>query len=440
MRTVKLRARSQPTAACLVFLVAVGAARADAQISEDALNLVVKVQAFREGAGTPTQGTGFVVGVSAGRIFIATAGHVVNGAYGEAEENGVRRRTVGEVRVAFRGDLKKAPADLPIARIERWANDDTLDLALISVAARSAGSRYARFKLDRRGSADKGDIVFPVGCGVVGPGCDRVPPPEVVALHEANFMSYFTNVTSRGHSGGPLFNRWGEIVGMVVQQERTTLANAEDIGFVLDHLKSWGFDRQVQLRRPFVPRGGPGWTLSLTPLWASGQAPILSPDGAPMEALAKSPGISGRAALSRRIFATLLAPSVLAMASGHVSAVRLAPRNLLIGAGMVGIEGTIRWSALAASVFGELGFGHVESQFDAGGHFVTGADGSTVYVPFWNAVKADGAGGGFGGRVQVNVLRWLVIEGSVVRYDFNLPENAQALPDVFFGAGVRVGA
>ena len=86
-----------------------------------------------------------------------------------------------------------------------------------------------------------------------------------------------------------------------------------------------------------------------------------------------------------------------------------------------------------------MGFGHIESQYDAGGHFIAGPDDSTVYVPFWNPVADDGVGFSFGGRLQVNVQRWLVIEGTAVRYNFNLPANAQELPDIFYGAGIRIG-
>jgi len=82
----------------------------------------------------------------------------------------------------------------------------------------------------------------------------------------------------------------------------------------------------------------------------------------------------------------------------HLAALRVAPTNLAITAGMAGLDVHLPRGRFALDPFIEAGFGHVEGRHDLGGYYIAGSGGS-VYVPLWQRVVGDGIGVG-GGATQ----------------------------------------
>jgi hypothetical protein len=396
--------------------------------------MLVQLWVYQEGRRNPKPGSGFVVGITDKLVFIATAGHVVL----SRDAGGVQDTLT--VRVAFRSDSLTGisePETLPLATVYRAVDNDSLDLAVLIVLTsniRSSEFDVESLSFDRIGGVGDGDRVYPIGCGLRGFGCWATPAlPEVVHLREGHLISYQTQVTSKGHSGGALFNRWGEIVGMIIEVERN-IGIAQDIDLVVDSLKKWV--RPVRLGKSRVPRAGPRWTVELAHLWPIDENRFFSPEGLSLgETREQLPAVSGRIALSRRLYA-----SKHLLVYGHFAGLRLAPKNLTIGGGFVGLQALLRFGRVGIGGFGEVGGAHVESQFDAVGHYVASASGAdNRYVPLWNRVEDDVLGAGFGGRLEITILRFLILQGTIGTWALPMPENSQDLPPFVVGAGMRIG-
>ncbi|HEY6238017.1 MAG TPA: serine protease, partial [Thermoplasmata archaeon] len=206
-----------------------------------AKNLVVQVLA--SGGDEEEVGAGIVVAVASNRVIIATAGHVVRTAQQGAK-----------IRVVF----QFARNDTALAHVDQVDKD--LDLAVLSVA--STGSAPLPFVFDRAGdpeALETGSLVIPMGCP------ERVcwePPVSgdrvlSASARRVRFESYFV---SPGSSGGALFNRQWEIVGLVTEknsQDGVALGTPA----VLDRLRKWGIT--PQLGPTSIPRAGYQTRLSL---------------------------------------------------------------------------------------------------------------------------------------------------------------------------------
>jgi hypothetical protein len=88
--------------------------------------------------------------------------------------------------------------------------------------------------------------------------------------------------------------------------------------------------------------------------------------------------------------------------------------------------------------FLEGGFAHVEGRFSDSSYLIDD-NGTNRSVPFYQQVKDDGLGFGAGVAVQGLVAPRTILELAVGHWNFNRPDRAATLPDVFVGAGVRLG-
>jgi hypothetical protein len=122
--------------------------------------------------------------------------------------------------------------------------------------------------------------------------------------------------------------------------------------------------------------------------------------------------------------------------SWHLAALRLAPENLAIAAGMAGVGIELRKGRFVLRPFAEAGFGRTEGRYDLGGYYLAGPGGSQ-YVPFWRQVQGAGVGLGGGIVLEAITLPHIVLEVTGAYWNFTTPDNAPKLRSGFVGAGLR---
>jgi hypothetical protein len=122
----------------------------------------------------------------------------------------------------------------------------------------------------------------------------------------------------------------------------------------------------------------------------------------------------------------------------HLAGLRLAPENVTVSAGMVGLDLRLQKGPFALIPFGEVGLGRVEGQYDVGGYSVSTPSGP-VYQPYWNQAQNDVIGFGAGASVEVIVFPHVAVEVLGGHWSFQAPDQVPALPDFFVGAGLRFG-
>ncbi len=411
-------------ATCSAFL---WAAPLVAQPTAEAQKLVVNILAWRtEKSRYPTVGSGIVVARDQHWVYIATATHVLQPAL-----DNTGKRLTGIVGVAFVSDsLPKNPKPhgLRKAALIKSIPDSVLDLSVI----RAPGSDIGHIELHRQGLAREGDNVYPVGCAFERVGCWDVPPlPDKVAPRSDSLIRYQTGVTEKGHSGGALFNRWGEVVGMITHQDRP-YGIALSIEHVLKEIRSWNYGL-AQLHEARVPRAGNRWSLGLSYLYALGEDPITRSDGE-----AFFPELDRRPPSIRLTVSQRLLVSKRFMIAGHVAALRLAPDNLAIGGGFIGLQANLRLSRIELGLFGEVGLARIESQYDGGGFFVS-EGGVDRYEPFWIQVEDDKAGAGLGANLTATLSHLITLNATAGHWAFSLPDRSQGIPDLFVGLGINFG-
>jgi hypothetical protein len=351
--------------------------------------------------------SGIIIGDKGGNLYLATALH--------AMFNGTT--PVDSVHAFFYSSCN-TPVPARLCSADTTAS--RLDLAILCVPA-AARSNVRPPSLSRRGNSRQIGIrtpVYPVGCP--GGECWGVGQPDRVLLVNLNLhrILFTTFFVAPGHSGGPLFNEWWEVVGMVTQVGQP-LSEALPIDSILGVACGTSCGRQEHwLHPPFVPRGGYRYSLGVAGLFSTSDA---SPGG-------RFPG--GRATLMYR-----LTPLV----ELHAGIVRLTPQDLSVTSGMAGLGLTLKATErVLVNPFLEGGFGHVEGRFSDSGYLVDD-NGTNRFVPFYQQVKDDGLGFGAGVAVQALVVPRTIIELTVGHWNFNRPDSARALPDVFVGAGLRLG-
>jgi hypothetical protein len=352
-------------------------------------------------------GTGIVIGDRGGTLYVATAAHVVMDA----------GRPVDSVHAYFYTDCSK-PVAAKVCNLIDPKRD--LDLAILCVpAGAAAGARppsFSRLGNVRRLGART--PVYPVGCP--GGECWGVGQPDKVLVAGPNqprilFSSFFV---APGHSGGPLFNQWWEVVGMLTKLGKP-LSEAIPIDSVLSAACDTGCRGQEKtLDKPFVPRGGYRLSLGVHGLFSSADA---EPGG-------RFP--PGRANLMYRVHPLL---------ELHAGSIRLTPKDLSVTGGVVGLGLNLPPNGrIWLNPFLEGGFAHVEGRIDAGGHYIDN-NGVNTYVPLWRQVKDDGLGFGVGASLMALVLPHTIVEVMAGHWSFNLPSDSLRTPDIFWGAGLRLG-
>jgi hypothetical protein len=260
--------------------------------------------------------------------------------------------------------------------------------------------------------------VYPVGCPAGE--CWGVGQPDkvLVAGPDQPRILFTTFFVSPGHSGGPLFNEWWEVVGMLTKHGQP-LSEALPIDSVMAVACDTGCGHgEDRLKSPFVPRGRYRLSLGLQGLFSSANA---EPGG-------RFP--PGRANLMYRIHP---------LVELHAGSIRLTPENLSVNGAMAGIGLNLPTKGRVwVNPFIEGGFGHIEGRFKAGSFFID-QNGANVEVPVWRQVKDDGLGFGVGGSLMALVLPRTIVEITVGHWSFNRPDNAPPTPDVVWGAGLRFG-
>jgi trypsin-like peptidase len=370
-------------------------------IPDEAKALVVQVNTFvRSGVASP-YGAGIIVAANGNALYIATANHVLQ--FGSITPT---------VWVVF------ASGDSAVATIVA-RGDSVIDLALLKVTANQVRlARWTPRSWDRVGNvhALRGDDpVSPVGCP--NRVCWLAPSPaDHVAWRDQFgivFQSYFVDP---GSSGGALFNQWWEVVGMVVRYAPPR-PEALSIDQILRTVRSW--QQAVSLESPSIPRAGYRTAIGLTLLGSSPWDRISALDRWP----------SGRLTVLRQATRAL---------HWHLGAMRLAPPNLAITAGMAGLDIHLRRGRFALDPFVEAGFGHVEGRHDLGGYYIAGNSGN-VYVPQWDRVVGDGIGVGGGATLEAVAFPHTILELTTGYWSFTMPLDAPKLKKLFIGVGVRLG-
>jgi hypothetical protein len=222
------------------------------------------------------------------------------------------------------------------------------------------------------------------------------------------FQSFFVR---RGSSGGALFNRWWEVVGMVTKDE-PPLGHAIPIDTVLAQVKVWGFP--VALKQPSFPRGGYRTTVGAVVMTPTSSVATTGDTRVP----------SGRVTIVRQ-----MSPLV----TWHLAGLNW-PRRIAVTAGMADWASAEKSSRLPGPFVEPIG---VESRL-TWSYFVAASDG-TREVPIWSRVVGDGLGIGGGMSLEMVVFAPAVLEVSAGYWGFTRPDSAATLDKVFLGAGMRLG-
>jgi trypsin-like peptidase len=394
---------SRPATAGGLQEPAAGAAREPASnVPAEARVLVVKVIASYGQNRVPGFGAGIIVGRDGRSLYIATAAHVV-------------RKEIDAERIVVTfasGDTAQATLFSP-----RRAG---FDLAVLRVVSDSAPIRlWAPRSWDRLGDVEtvrRDDPTYPVGCP---PGrCWRAPAraDRVVGVDGLGIL-FQSSFVDPGSSGGALFNASWEVVGMITEDVPPE-AYAVRMDEVVGQARTWEVPGLMQ--RPVVPRAWYRTTVGAVVLASTSSSTGLANES-------RFP--SGRVTATRQISSAL---------SWHLGALRLAPENLAVSAGMAGLGVQLKRGRLVLHPFVEAGIGHVEGRFDAGGYYAATASG-TQYVPRWLRAVDDALGVGGGATVDVILRAPLILETTCGYWRFSTPDRVPKLRSLFVGAGLRVG-
>jgi hypothetical protein len=389
-----------------------------------AQQLIVAIRSYEPGRSLPQIGAGIVIGLDEQRAYIATALHVVEGA---------------DVWVSFAA----APGDSTRARIDQQA-ENNLDLAVISVPATSAPPGLAA-SFDRLGEPDRlaTDVkVSPVGCP--DETCWGAPsPPDQILTATPLELWFQSDFVKRGSSGGGLFDRWWEVVGLVTTSDPPR-AKAIPIDYVLDQARTWGVP--VSLRRPSIPRAGYRTTVGAAILFPTAGFSERFPSGRfDLTYMVRYP-------VSIHIAYLRLAPGALSDCppqNRDLDTLVLArsPCDMVVNSAVVGLGGNLVWNRLLARVFLDVGLGRVQGRYDIGGPF-PGTGDDLRYVPNYVATQEKTtvvAGAGLTLEYIIRARTILELMGGYWLYDD--PFEGEPLPDeydpkvpnLFFGFGLKVG-
>ncbi len=260
---------------------------------------------------------------------------------------------------------------------------------------------------------------------------------------EVLFQSDFVK---RGSSGGALFDRWWELVGVVTTSDPPR-ASAIPIDYVIEQAETWGIP--VSIHRPGIPRAGYRTTIG---------AAILSPTAS----------LSDRFPSSRFDITYMLKYPV----SVHAGYLRLAPGELdgcpesndpnldtllavrapcemVMNSVVAGVGANLVWRRLTLRVFGEGGLGLVQGRFDQGGIFVQ--DPQLTYVP--NPKSTDETTtfiGGVGVIAEYTIFPRAILQALGGYWAYNgdpfvneplFPDEftSFSIPHLFFGVGLKLG-
>jgi S1-C subfamily serine protease len=408
--------------AAFIGAVSIGTSDLAAQsgnIKQEAADLIVRLET-QFGGEEPEDslteiGSGIVVGMDEKSVWITTARHAV-----------CKERGCGEIWVvSISQPSRKIRAQLVDKR------RPGLDLAIITVPRAGfnnlgSGDGPEFNRRGRVGSLHVGDPVYPVGCPLGE--CDKTAsPPDRVVSNDGRNISFLSLLVGTGSSGGAIFDRDWEVVGMVFYDQQP-FGIALSIDTVLAAANSMGYP--PSLKRPFLPRSGYRTTIGV-----SFVVPIPF-DDVISEVRDK---VAGRVSLIHRTL-----PAV----SWHVAGLRLRADNLSTNGLLAGIGFyPTKPGRFGLRFFAEVGFGRTEARFDTGGYFTTDGNGDG-YVPVWGRAEQTELGGGGGVSFELLLLPRTILEVVGGYWSFPVPEMpgidetyilAPTFSHLQVGAGLRFG-
>jgi hypothetical protein len=218
----------------VVLLLVIVSATCHAQISDSAIEKAMAVTVMIDSTidGSPNIGAGVIFGLANDQVYIATANHLVRRYPLEATD----------IKAEFRW-LPGQP--VPAKLLTNY--DTALDLAVIVVEAPKAHMSPARFSLDLLDDpllVSHGSEVWTIG----NPSGHAYYATEgkIDQVEAINLKFRVAGLVGGGASGGPLVDRDGLIVGMVLQDAPPD-GVATRIDLVASQLKVLGYP--VSLRR-----------------------------------------------------------------------------------------------------------------------------------------------------------------------------------------------
>jgi alpha-tubulin suppressor-like RCC1 family protein len=227
----------------------------------NAENLTVMIDASYQ--DVPTEwGTGIIIARRQNTLYIATAKHVLN------------RGALQDIQVSFRwtnptlGDAAAQPITAKASLAAPLPPD--LDLAVLKVEldpATAPSPDALLFAVLADPASIKPDLnVRPLG-HVLGHYWITCDYPGSVSAVSGEHITFTADCTQDGHSGGPLFDEYWQLVGMVLRLQ-VNAAVGPTIDNVLATLKSWNIP--VDLTRANAPQPNRFLAVSLGEYFACG--------------------------------------------------------------------------------------------------------------------------------------------------------------------------
>jgi hypothetical protein len=304
---------------------------------------------------------------------------------------------------------------------------ETYDVAALRIPRRALPASWIPPRLDRRG--DPGDLQFnddviPMGCPRSDAECWTVPVPNNRTVSVVpGTITFQTTFVGPGISGGALFNRWWEIVGMVLES-----APPRGLAIPIHEVTDLLGRANVPVGLVFARLPRDGYHLGVEASWLGAHGGAhgagVFDDGRRLPSAMLVVSRRGTGALTWRL-----------------SASRLAPYNAEALSIMGGVGYTLRVSRLAVTPFVEVGASQTTTRHDAGGYYATStgaaATAGAVYVPFWKNEQVSGANFGVGAQLSWIVVPHWSIAATAAVWNPPATANGPAFPDFFHGIGLR---
>lgn len=208
-----------------------------------------------------TNGTGIVLGLLGDTLLLVSACHVV---YSEHD----CREPRNDIRVWLRDDTARAGRSASVIEFDRNAFHWDIAYLYVPGVRQLKIPRDFPFRRVRNGaSLDERTAIYPIGC-VMQLACWDLPlEPGRIAAADSHAIQVRIGGPRSGYSGGGLFTRDGELVGIMISEspEATDLAGLP-IEAVIEHAKSLGLRVPVLLQKPPTPLRGYLTKLAIAPV------------------------------------------------------------------------------------------------------------------------------------------------------------------------------
>jgi hypothetical protein len=195
---------------------------------EQAKQMIVIIEAKL--GGQEVRGSGIIVGLGSGRLYIATANHVVRRGTESAESIRVQFRWLpGESHAATAGDSQYETdlAVLIVAGADRLLPREPLPFQFLAPAD----------------SVRAGDEVYLIG-NPNGTSWDMNNLPDKITKAGGIALEFRTNFIAPGHSGGALLNARHELIGML-KTEAPPHGQAVPIELIVKEFRAWRYPVQL---------------------------------------------------------------------------------------------------------------------------------------------------------------------------------------------------